>query len=777
MNSPKCSCRRVLLGAAGVAALLGFALPAAARAQVVRGTVVEEGSQRAMAGAVVVLLDSAGKRLAGVLVDDAGRYAIRIAIPGRYAVRAERIGYRADAPTPVQLAVGQTVQLDLVTRRAPVVLGAVKVTAKSACVNIEDGREVSTVWDEAKKALYATDLTQRQELFSAKVMRYERIKDARTGTVTGYAQTEGTGVTRNPFVSLPAAQLSARGYVRRNESETIYYGPDAGVLLSDEFLADHCFRLREGGAGRSAMIGLEFEPVRSRTTSEVAGTLWLDRKTAELRDLEFMYVGLEGLPESVKSEDFGGRVEFRRMPTGAWIVERWVIRMPVLVDRGPLATMANRGVPGMSAQRSERIQLQAIREEGGEVLETLAHGQRRETAQELASVRGTVFDSTRMLPMPNARVFLDGTQFSTRSDAKGEFTIAQVPVGTYTLSVTHPRFDSLHLRPPSSTVALSTSEVPAVHLTVPSAATIFARQCTPEERRDPMTALRGRISDGTSGEPAIGADIVITWNELGSTKAQPAPVTQQRVATKSDSAGRYTFCGIPDGVRLTLRAVAGEKRVPAMTVLLPANEVTVVDLFAGRPAVVAAVEPTKVETPVATVADVPVDPRSRLTRDFERRRRRGTGTFLSRAQIEKSHVSRLTDLLRSMPGVQVITDDHGVTMVELRHAKRILVQSSPTVGPPPTDSTGRRVDPSTVPSQASIQRCPAAFLLDGLAIDGASGIDTQLRPEDVEGIEVYSGGQVPIELGARHSECGVVMIWTRAAADRPGGELELDGQR
>ena len=56
--------------------------PIAAGAQVVRGTVVDEASGRGLPGIVVVLLDSTGKRLAGVLADDDGRYAIRITAAG-----------------------------------------------------------------------------------------------------------------------------------------------------------------------------------------------------------------------------------------------------------------------------------------------------------------------------------------------------------------------------------------------------------------------------------------------------------------------------------------------------------------------------------------------------------------------------------------------------------------------------------------------------------------------------------------------------------------------
>ena len=774
MSTPKWFAHRALLRAAAVAAVAVVAgIPAIAGAQVVRGVVVDEGSGRAMPGIVVVLLDSAGKRLAGVLADDAGRYAIRIALPGRYAIRAERIGYRADAPTPVKLAAGETVELRVVTRPIPVVLGEVRVTGKTACVaRASDGQEVSAVWDEARKALYATDLTQRQELFSAKVSRFERTLDARDGKVLSHQAEQSAGVTRNPFVSLPAAQLSANGFVRQNSSETIYYGPDAGVLLSDEFLGDHCFKLRVAGGRRSAMIGLEFEPVRGREKPEIAGTLWLDRKTGELQDLEYQYRFLPNLPTAVRSEDFGGRVTFRRMPTGAWIVDRWVIRMPVLADKGPFSAKSDAVLPGGVSTRPERVQLVAIREEGGEVTETLARGERRENVAEAASVRGIVFDSTVMRPLPNARVFLDGTQFSARSGQDGRFTIGQVPPGTYSLGVTHDRFDSLQVRPPSATITAVAGEAAAAELSAPSMATLFARDCAPEERKPVMTALRGHVRDAATGAPAIDARVTVTWNRLATASTRTTPVMQEQAATRSDSAGRYGFCGLPDGVRLTIRATTDDRRSTPRTALLPGNEISVLDLAVGTQAVVASAEPAKIEAPATPVGAT----RNKSMREYERRRRRGMGSYLSRTQIERSRASRLTELLRMMSGVTIGQSDNGSLMVEIRGAKRYSIeQRAPAAR---TDSGAPAPQPTNAsPGQMSVKRCPASFLLDGLPIDGNSGVDLEMNSDAIEAIEVYSGAQVPIEYGGRHSECGVVMIWTRVFADRPDAPTGGDGER
>jgi len=756
--------RQALLRLAGISAAVVALSPATAVGQVVRGVVVDEASGRPLPGTVVVLLDSASNRIAGVLVDDDGRFAIRTTVPGRYGVRAERIGFRAEAATPVTLGVGQTVELRLATRPVPVVLGAVKVVGKSACVNgAADGREVSAVWDETRKALYATDLAQQQELFSARVSRYERTLDAETGRVVSYDTKQATTVTKSPFVSLPAAQLSADGYVRQNSTETIYFGPDAAVLLSDEFLRDHCFRLRNGEGKRGGLIGLAFEPARGREKPDIVGTLWIDRKTAELRDLEYTYWHLPNLPSTAKSDDFGGRMEFHRMPTGAWIVERWVIRMPLLRDRGAFAQREVAVVPGSPMRRAERIELAGIHEEGGEVLESMARGARRELSTDVASVRGMVFDSTRMRPLADARVFLDGTQFSARSGPDGAFEIGNVPPGTYAMSVVHARFDSLGMKPPVATVALRVSEPTAAQLTVPSIATIVARDCAPEERTAGPATLRGQVRDGETAAPAVNAAVALTWNALTTSGGQAVGVTERRVATRTDSAGRYDFCGLPDGVRITARATLDDRRSAPTPLLLSATELNVADLAVGKVTVVAAAEPAAVSAPVAPGSL----PRSRAMQNFERRRRRGNGAFLTRVQIDRLNASRLTDLLRTMPGVTVEPNESGALVVQLRRNQSFTLQ--------PTTSAARSDSGASPPSpaaQLNVKKCPANFMVDGLPIDGGATVDLDVRPESVEAIEVYSGGQVPIEFSARNEECGLVMIWTRAftgRADAPPG--------
>ncbi|HEV2749214.1 MAG TPA: carboxypeptidase-like regulatory domain-containing protein [Gemmatimonadales bacterium] len=114
----------------------------------------------------------------------------------------------------------------------------------------------------------------------------------------------------------------------------------------------HCFGIKGPTVLDSGLIGLSFEPVPGHTLRDVAGVLWLDRQTAELRSLEYRYTNLASW---VPRDRAGGRLEFERLPTGAWIVRRWWIRSPV-----PRITLPDRA-----------YSLYGFKEHGGEVVDVL----------------------------------------------------------------------------------------------------------------------------------------------------------------------------------------------------------------------------------------------------------------------------------------------------------------------------------------------------------------------------------------------------------------------
>ena len=73
------------------AALLSLA-PLTARAQSVRGVVVDAGD-RPVAGAVVLLLDSVSQVGARTLSNERGEFRVSAAQPGSYRIRTLRIGF------------------------------------------------------------------------------------------------------------------------------------------------------------------------------------------------------------------------------------------------------------------------------------------------------------------------------------------------------------------------------------------------------------------------------------------------------------------------------------------------------------------------------------------------------------------------------------------------------------------------------------------------------------------------------------------------------------
>ena len=162
-------------------------------------------------------------------------------------------------------------------------------------------------------------------------------------------------VLASPFRSLDVENLLENGFVRPDGEGSIYYGPDADVLLSDAFLDTHCMSLAEGEDEAEGLLGLSFEPTENRGVPDISGVLWLDPVNAELQWLDYRYEFLD-VPNS---ERLGGRIRFHGLPNGTWIVREWYIRMPLLQ-----ATVDQRRF----GQRRVRPRLVGLREEGGLVV-------------------------------------------------------------------------------------------------------------------------------------------------------------------------------------------------------------------------------------------------------------------------------------------------------------------------------------------------------------------------------------------------------------------------
>ena len=274
-------------------------------------------------GALVALIDSAQRVVVEGVSGENGTRVLK-APAGSYRVRVRRIGFLPFFSEPVSLP--HSGEMVLSVESARVALQSVVVTSKSTCGAIdENDRTLSLVWDEISKALRTTQLNARDFDNIARFFVYRRRLNANgtvlTSDTTFFSQSRG-----KPFGVRNPAVLAVQGYVLGDErTGWTYFAPDEAVLLSDQFAATHCFRVVRDRK-RASEVGIEFIPASGRKMPEIAGVLWVDHATAELRELAFRFVN-SGVLEQFGA---GGFTKFRRVPSGAWIVSDWGLRAPIL---------------------------------------------------------------------------------------------------------------------------------------------------------------------------------------------------------------------------------------------------------------------------------------------------------------------------------------------------------------------------------------------------------------------------------------------------------------
>jgi hypothetical protein len=116
---------------------------------------------------------------------------------------------------------------------------------------------------------------------------------------------------------------------------------------------------------------------------------------------------------------------------------------------------------------------------------------------------------------------------------------------------------------------------------------------------------------------------------------------------------------------------------------------------------------------------------------FEERRRRGAGTFLARAEIERRAPTVVTELLRGVPGLRVSEDGAEVCVAG---------------------------------SGARQCGCVVAWLLDGRPLADATPaeVNALVPPDRLGAVEVYATrSAAPRDLVRDGAGCGVVLLWSR----------------
>lgn len=249
----------------------------------------------------------------------------------------------------------------IVSAQGTPALSGDKARQKGVCGAPTDSlSDVTRLWQIARETLESSRSRGGAEDATVTVQFFDR-RVARNGKVLDSGVTNSRQVSaRRPYRSLSPDSVSNFGYVIETEQDVSYYAPDAEVLLSAPFAATHCFGIQSPPSSAPTLIGLSFRPRMERdNVREIAGTFWFDRQSLLLERLEFRYTNV---PTAYLTAKVGGDVSFSRLNTGAWIINRWEIRMP----QGNVSSQMLLHNNGKSAQRQAVVE--SLRVAGGEVL-------------------------------------------------------------------------------------------------------------------------------------------------------------------------------------------------------------------------------------------------------------------------------------------------------------------------------------------------------------------------------------------------------------------------
>ena len=536
--------------AIAVVAALG---PRVAAGQTLAGRVVR--SNVAVSGAVVVLIDDAGRSVAQAATHEGGRYSVTAPTAGSYRVQVLQIGWRPMMAGPFVLRSGATTSANLDAMSARILLEPVIVTDHSECrVHPDSAAAAFVLWDEARKALLSAAMT-RSEPLTMTLTRTIQDLDRSGSRVLSDSTTSQTGSSLRPFVSLAPDSLAKHGYMSADAAgNRNYWGPDAEVLLSESFVSTHCLRLAvpKQQAGDSArVVGVAFSPSGKRgNVVEVEGVVWLDRTNGELLALDYHYLNTSPVVEKANP---GGRVEFLRIPGGRWIVHQWSIRVP------STTTHVRRGdapvVPGQQRMDTQYEELVAIRRTGGQVTE-IRRGNDVLWERGRVTLAVRVVDSATSQPVRGVLVQATGSQSATATDADGTVRLDRIAPGPLTLRLESATLEALGRSPILVPVEVTTENDVTTSIAIPSERAVVMGRCGPRTIDWGEGLVRGMIENADS--VARRSPLVVTWkSEFARLGGGEPVVSEERREVSPDADGTFEVCGVPRDATFAVYRVRG----------------------------------------------------------------------------------------------------------------------------------------------------------------------------------------------------------------------------
>ncbi|HLA89386.1 MAG TPA: carboxypeptidase regulatory-like domain-containing protein [Gemmatimonadaceae bacterium] len=522
-------------------------VPAALVAQTLRLRVIDSVSAQPVVGALVSTIAASGVAGEPVLTSPEGMAILRVGAAGVYRARVRRIGYTPFTSDELRVAGADDPVVTLTVPSLRVALAAVRVTARRSCDRrvASPSAEASTLWEEVRKALEASQLSRTGMFVSTTAVTFER-QFGENGQLEK-VDTIARGVAGSrPFSARDPASLERAGYVEgSSRSGWTFYGPDEQALLSDVFTTMHCLRLADSVRkdGPRTLVGLAFDPRTDNRVPDIQGTIWVDSAASELTRVEFAYVRTP-LPHDVPG--VGGSVDFARTRSGGWIVTSWLLRLP----RWRASGLEPSGV-----------RLAGFTEFGGSA--SVARETRVAEVSARRAISGTVFDSLTGRPLANARVRLPDLKREEKTDWMGDFRFEDVGVGVHRITVAHPDLELPGVIALGEADLVSASNV-QVTLALPSFETVWRRTCggTTAPADGNGGFLFGRVVAATTGVPDTAATVELSWRAPDPAGGASDVSAARQVRT--DSAGRFVAC-VTTGGKITVRATHAAQAMQGTT--------------------------------------------------------------------------------------------------------------------------------------------------------------------------------------------------------------------
>lgn len=116
--------------------------------------------------------------------------------------------------------------------------------------------------------------------------------------------------------------------------------------------------------------------------------------------------------------------------------------------------------------------------------------------------------------------------------------------------------------------------------------------------------------------------------------------------------------------------------------------------------------------------------------EFEQRRSRGEGHFITASDIEKRGSVYVADVIRIVPSVGIAEKRAGLQIAY---------------------------------NMRSMGGCPFQLFLDGIPMPSMTNLANLPPPRDLAGIEIYSGAAtIPLQYKFGDAFCGVILFWTKS---------------